>query len=139
MIYTVPKLARIIHDLPPHYKGNLSLGDAAPVTVIGTDHVRLNDEDNTCWVPKTHITSAYSNEPHIHREAIIAWANGATIECSSDANFKIVSRVTCPSWSEDFFYRIVDSKVDERQAKIAELEQKAQELANELALLKSNA
>ena len=41
---------------------------------------------------------------HKHAELIIAWANGAEIECGYGYEHWIDA--PCPSWAEDMFYRI---------------------------------
>lgn len=46
------------------------------------------------------------NKPHKHKDVIIAWANGAEIECRNPAFSKEWEPVEFPTWSTNVEYRV---------------------------------
>jgi len=50
-----------------------------------------------------------TKKPHIHAEAIKAWAHGATIECYIN-HHKAWFEIGNPSWYEDMLYRIKEAE-----------------------------
>jgi hypothetical protein len=132
-------------------------GDVGVIRKIGNG-VKIDIEDvETLWScddgewsfelaePEVHITSggtgggafaggsapvsAYPNPPHIHKDLIIAWANGADIEVScGDGAFYEISN---PQWLDTLEYRIKPTKTS-LQIEIEELEAKLVKLKGQL-------
>ena len=95
--------------------------------------------------PKVHITgggtgggafagavlvpvAACPNPPHIHKDLIIAWANGADIEINDGFGWQHIKE---PSWYENGTYRIKSTKTP-LQIEIEELEAKLVKLKGQL-------
>lgn len=47
-----------------------------------------------------------STKPHVHKDLIIAWANGAQIQFLSKVHYDWVDCIHPPSWIDDTEYRI---------------------------------
>lgn len=67
----------------------------------------------------------YPNPPRLHRESIIAWANGADIEHYHDGLWYLLPN---PSWGEDSQYRIKKSEKELLLDEIAVLQKRYREL-----------
>ena len=71
----------------------------------------------------------YPNPPHIHKDLIIAWANGADIEVSSGD--RVFCETSKPEWIDTLEYRIKPTKTP-LQIEIEELEAKLVKLKGRL-------
>jgi hypothetical protein len=123
-------------------------GGFGVVVIEGDSSVHISFPDGQQWnvpdhyielsEPEVHITSggtggvpvaAYPNPPHIHKDLIIAWANGADIEVScGDGAFYEISN---PQWLDTLEYRIKSTKTS-LQIEIEELEAKLVKLKGQL-------
>jgi len=111
------------------------IGELYTVTGNVTDGIELKevkgiyDSDNFTLV-------TYLNKPHVHKDLIIAWANGAEIEylCNSHNNWYLCDPK--PAWNPTSTYRIKPQKSD-KEIQLEKLEQKARELADEIKALRS--
>ena len=95
--------------------------------------------------PKINITSgvgsggtggsvpvaAYPNPPHVHKDLIIAWANGAEIECYSGIPESWRDCSGGPSWYIHGTYRVKPTKTP-LEIKIEKLEAKLVKLKGQL-------
>ena len=75
----------------------------------------IYEEDKSYAEPKEETPKEPSkvpvsdNEPHPHRDLIIAWANGAKIEHRYNGTYKWFD-VNTPCWASDFEYRLKPAK-----------------------------
>lgn len=61
-------------------------------------------------MPKEVMQKIMSNKPHVHAEIIKQWADGEEIQCRASAFAEWVD-VICPSWDNEFEYRVKPSYV----------------------------
>ena len=86
-----------------------------------------------CSQQHIHLANEYPNPPHKHRDLIIAWANGAKIECLGFGDtWDIVEN---PNWKSDH-YRIKPTK-SKQQLEIESIENEMRKLADRLNVLKT--
>jgi hypothetical protein len=126
-------------------------GGFGVVVIEGDSSVHISFPDGQQWnvpdhyielsEPKVHITSGgtigvgcdsvtiYPNPPHIHKDLIIAWANGADIEVSSGD--RVFYETSNPQWLDTLEYRIKPTKTS-LQIEIEELEAKLIKLKGQL-------
>ena len=110
--------------------------------VVTVDHIR---PDGTIWFEETGtycppesltLANEYPNPPHKHRDLIIAWANGAEIECYKHTEDKWVGSSN-PLWKPDLEYRIKPTK-SKQQLEIESIENEMRKLADRLNELKAS-
>lgn len=74
----------------------------------------------------------YPNPPHKHRDLIIAWANGADIECYNGEGWVLCD----PRWLGTGEYRVKPSEIERIEIEMRGLSEKQKELADKLSKLK---
>lgn len=81
------------------------------------------------------LVDNYPNPPHIHKDLIIAWANGAEIEApDTNGGWSVVKS---PAWRGIGQYRIKPTK-SAKDVQIEELEAKAKEFLDKITELKES-
>lgn len=101
-------------------------------TVTGGDVIRIINDVGTEYyyesnlfelVTEKEITVNAEKKPHKHRDLIIAWANGATVQSKIDDDLWQDERY--PDWDEGFEYRIKpETKPDQSRTMFVELHPK---------------
>jgi hypothetical protein len=102
-------------------------GDVFKVSGIVDSNINLEGSMNG-FFPSYNFElfkSEYPNPPHKHRDAIIAWANGADIEKHNGQGWKPDPQ---PLFFKEYGYRVAQPKTDKER--IAELEARVKELEN---------
>lgn len=133
------KRGDMVRRISPRVNEGMKPGAIATVGCAGDHFVTLLEYDGHHANGNLELVS--NNPPHKHAEVIKAWADGAIIQYRVDDELGLsLGWIDCleniPSWNIDYQYRVKPVKTN--ASKIAELEAKAQEIANELNKLKEN-
>lgn len=117
----------------------ITQGKSYQVLDAGCDFIAIyNDFGQRFMYPETlfdldtpKVSYPTPNPPHKYKDLIIAWANGAEIEFSSNHYDNWAKVGDSPAWNKDYQYRIKPSK-SEKQLLKEELQAKAQELLDKI-------
>jgi len=82
----------------------LALGDVGKVAVVYPSGIEIEGDDKFYSTACFELVIA-AHPPPIHKEEIIAWANGEKIEVRQQCSGRWMY-ASNPSWSEDFSYRV---------------------------------
>lgn len=113
----------------------MEVGDEDTVVAVKDTSVELKRNGNGHSPSSLEIVEDTSKH-HVHREAIIAWANGAEIEYKLQPISKWLPS-SAPSFRKEFLYRIKPEetsnqrKIREALETIEELKKQVEELSNE--------